>query len=91
MSFVETQAESQLGERLLHQGQGLLSLSGGAAEHHEIVGIAHEAIAALMKPPVQMIENDVGQQRTDDPSYTVDNFRFFRFRRQQLRESNDER
>ena len=68
MSFVGAQTESQLGKRLLHQGQGLLSLSGGKAKHHEVIGLTHEAIAVFVKPPIQMMEHDVGQQRTDDAS-----------------------
>ena len=63
---------------MLHQSQRLFGLRLGRAEHHEVIGIAREAIAGLMKLPVQVIENDVGQQRRDDPSYTVDNFEFLR-------------
>src|SRR5205823_8206910 len=46
----------------------LLSLGFGLAEHHEIIGIAHEAIAEFVELPVQMVKDDVGQQRAGDAS-----------------------
>ena len=77
LRFLSTQFEAELGQHLLHQNPRLLSLGACLGDHHKVVGISGESIAVLVQLPVQVIENDVGQQRRNDPSYTVDNFRFF--------------
>jgi hypothetical protein len=43
---------------------GPLDFSGGAAEHHKIVGIPHEDPDALLLPDlVEQVQVDVGEQR----------------------------
>src|SRR5438445_3437766 len=66
--FLGAQLEAELVEDKRDLSLGLLSLGGGLAEHDKIIGIAHEAIAEFVELPIQMVENDVGQQRTGDPS-----------------------
>jgi hypothetical protein len=46
----------------------LLGLGFGRGDHHEVIGVADEPPTVLVEFPVQVIENDVGQQRTDDAS-----------------------
>ena len=65
---------------------GLLSLGLGLTEHDEIVGVAYEAIAELVELPIQIVQDDVGQQRTGDSSYTVDNLTGQGFRAQRRQE-----
>src|SRR5215470_2694255 len=48
------------------QSLSLLSLGLGLAEHDEVIGVSHEAKAVLIELPVQVVEDGVGQQRTDD-------------------------
>src|SRR6266446_552090 len=62
-SFLGAQLEAELVEDMRDLGLGLLSLGSGLAEHHEIIGVTHEAVAELVELPVQMVEDDVGQQR----------------------------
>ncbi len=42
-------------------------MGAGLTQNHEVIGITHEAKAALVELPVQIVEDDVGQQGTDDP------------------------
>ena len=50
------------------EGQSLLCFGVGLTEHHEVVGVAREAEAESVEMPVQMVQDDVSQQRADDPS-----------------------
>ena len=38
----------------------------GFAEHDEVVGVAHEAIAGRVELPVEAVESDVGEQGRND-------------------------
>src|ERR1700730_3220318 len=52
----------------LHQVVCLLDLNLGPAEDHEVVGIAHEAVAGVVELPVEAVESDGGKQGGYDPS-----------------------
>ncbi len=63
-----------------------------ATQHDEVVRIAYHRLTPSCHFVVQRVEVEVCQNWTNDPSYTVDNFHFFRFPRGWCsRESNDER
>src|SRR6266436_2901739 len=67
-SFLGAQLEAELVEDMRDLGLGLLSLGSGLAEHHKVIGVAHEAVAELVELPVQMVQDDVGQQRAGNPA-----------------------
>ena len=52
----------------LHQVVCLLDADLGPAENHEIVGVAHEAVAGVVELPVEAVQSDVGKQGGYDPS-----------------------
>ena len=67
LRLVGGQGETQLGaQESIHESQSLLSLAVRATQDHEIIGIAHEAEAGLCQTLVEAVEDDVGEQRTDD-------------------------
>jgi hypothetical protein len=70
--------QSELNQNRLDLDPSLFGLGAALTEHHEVVGIAHEAKADFVQMPVEPVEDDVGQQRGDDASYTKDNFEFRR-------------
>jgi hypothetical protein len=43
-----------------------------------VVGVPAKPVAPLLQFLVQVVQQYVGQQRDQDPSYTVDNFEFLR-------------
>ena len=64
--FLGAQREAELVEDLRDLSLGLLSLGGGLAQDHKVIGVAHEAVAEFVELPVQMVQDDVGQQRAGD-------------------------
>lgn len=64
--LLRTQREPQLSQDQLDLGPSLFGLGAACAQHHEVVGIAHEAKAEFVQVPVQPIENDVSQQWGDN-------------------------
>src|SRR5437867_8095360 len=66
--FLGTQLEAELVEDMRDLSLGLLSLGLGLAQHDKVISIAHEAVAELVELPIQMVQDDVGQQRAGDAS-----------------------
>src|SRR6266576_2595113 len=58
--FLGAQREAELVEDLRDLSLGLLSLGGGLAQDHKVIGVAHEAVAEFVELPVQMVQDDVG-------------------------------
>ena len=59
----ETQLDPQ---ESIHESQSLFSLGVRTAQDHEIIGVAHEAVAGLCQTLVETVENDVSEEGTDD-------------------------
>ena len=55
LRFLRAQTEPEFPQHTLHQVLRLLRLRGGWAEHHEVVGITHEAVPGGVELPVQSI------------------------------------
>ncbi len=51
-----------------NQSQGLFCFLLAVAEHHEVIGVPHKAVAMLLEMPVKHVQSDVGQQRRCDPA-----------------------
>jgi len=63
------QTETQLvPKQVVHESQGLFSVSVATAQDHEIVGIAHEAVASECHSLVKQVQDDVCQERRNHPA-----------------------
>jgi hypothetical protein len=67
--FLLAELEAQpVFQNLLNPSQCLFRLTPGWAENDEIVSVANKLQAGFFELPIQVIEDDVGQQGRDDPS-----------------------
>src|SRR3989454_7956625 len=51
---------------MLHESQCLFSLVLGLTENHEVVGITHEPKTGMVHLPIQVVQNNVGQEWGND-------------------------
>jgi len=71
----ELQAELEF-NHARDDSQSLLRLQGGDGYDDKVIGIPDEPEAGLVESPVQLIEDNVGEQWRDHPSHAKDNFEF---------------
>jgi hypothetical protein len=55
-------------QEIINKRQSLFSLGQVAAQDHEIIGIAHEAQARLCQGVVEQVEDNIRQERRNDPA-----------------------
>src|SRR5919198_3488513 len=65
--LAELKAEP-LFQHLLHKSQCLFGLVPVGAENHEVVGVSHEPKARVMHLPIQVVEDNVGQEWGNHPT-----------------------
>src|ERR1700730_6561838 len=64
--LLRTQGESELGQESLDLDPSLFGLGAVLTEHHEVIGVAHEAQAEFFQVPVKAVEDNISQQRGDN-------------------------
>ena len=69
LRLVRVQLQPEIGENVSHRVQSRPGLPLTTAEHHTIVGVAHQLTHLPRgEPGVQDVQKDVGQQRGDHPA-----------------------
>src|SRR3972149_12088912 len=64
-------------QHLLHKSQCLFGLAGSLTENHEVIGITNKPVTGMIQLPVQIVENNICQERGNDTAlWCADGSRF---------------